>query len=275
MHRPGYSPRSFRDGVDKHALELRGIRATALQFAAGTRDTHHALVCLAGMGANGRSFISLRPLAREWLVLPLNTPADTPPEVDPLKYLVDAVEEFIEHEHLEKPVLLGSSFGGAAAAMLALRRPQKIRALILANPALSHRLIPIAFPGFIDLLEAPEPLAWLMAPLAAEVMGGFKLARDARQELVHESRKFRPAELKRRLAALIRLDLLPELHRLAVPTLWIHGTRDWLVRCKRAKAAAARIPGARFTAIRGAGHLPYLSHPAQFNAEVEQFLEGL
>lgn len=275
MHRLASSPPSFREGVQKTALELRGIRATALQFAEGARDTSRALVCLAGMGANARSFVRQRPLAREWLVLPLNTPVDTPAAADPLEYVVEAAEEFIVHERLEKPVLLGSSFGGAAATLLALRHPDKIRGLILANAALSHRLIPVAFPEFIDVLEAPEPLAWVMAPLAAEIMGGFKLDRDARQEMVRESRKFPSYELKRRLRSLIRLDLLPELKHLRVPTLWVHGTRDWLVSRKRAQAAAARIPRSRFVAIKGAGHLPYLSHCEQFNALASEFLASL
>lgn len=271
-----HSAPEFRDGVDrKSPLQLQGVRASAYAFADGTRDRSRALVCLAGMGANGRSFARLRPLARDNYVLPLNTPVETPLDQAPLQFAVEVVAEYLAHEKLERPVLLGSSFGGAVAALYALQHPGSLRGLVLANAALSHRLIPFAFPGFIDAIEAPEPLAWMAAPVAVGIMGGLALDRASRQEVVREARHVPSAELKRRLGALMRLDLLSALPGLALPTLWIHGSRDWLVSKSRARAAAARIPGARFVLIEGAGHLPYLSHPAQFNAAVKAFLGAL
>ncbi len=41
------------------------------------------------------------------------------------------------------------------------------------------------------------------------------------------------------------------------------------------RAAAERIPGARFELIRGAGHVPYLSHAAIFNRLLAGFLDRL
>jgi pimeloyl-[acyl-carrier protein] methyl ester esterase len=276
IHSLNHSAPEFRDGVDrKSPLQLQGVRASAYAFANGSRDVQRGLVCLAGMGANGRSFARQRPLADDHYVLPLNTPVDTPLDEQPLEYAVEVVAEYIAHEKLQKPVLLGSSFGGAVAALYALQHPGALKGLIFANAALSHRLIPFAFPGFVDLIQAPEPLAWMAAPIAVEIMGGLALDRDGRHEIVREARKFPGEELKRRLTALMRLDLLDDLPKLQLPTLWIHGSRDWLVSRSRAEKAAARIPNARFVVIQGAGHLPYLSHPAQFNAAVAEFLSAL
>lgn len=227
------------------------------------------------MGANGRSFVRQRPLSQEHFLLMLNTPVDTPPAVDPLAFSVEVVEEFLDHESLERPVLLGSSFGGTCATLLALRRPERLRALILVSAPLSRWLIPLAFPGFVDVLEAPTPIAALMSPLAAEVMGGFALDREARREIVREARHFSGEELKRRLAALMQLDLLPRLAELKLPVLWVHGSRDLLVPWRRGRTAAAKIPGCQFELIKGAGHLPYLSHPERFNAIVSEFVGRL
>jgi pimeloyl-ACP methyl ester carboxylesterase len=227
------------------------------------------------MGANGRSFARQRPLARDQFLLMLNTPVDTPDDQEPLEFSVEVVEEFLDYESLERPVLLGSSFGGTCATLVALRRPERLRALVLVSAPLARWMIPLAFPGFVDVLEAPTPLAALMSPLAAEVMGGFALDRDARNEVVREARHFHGAELKRRLHSLLHLDLLPRLSELRVPVLWVHGSRDLLVPWRRGRKAAELIPGARFELIKGAGHLPYLSHPEPFNALVTEFLGSL
>jgi len=273
MPYPPSRPPSFRDGVDPAELELRGVRARAFHFRGGCEDRARALVCLAGMGADGRSFARQRPLAADRLVLPLNLPWDTPDGADPLAFAAEVVEEYLASERLDRPALLGSSFGGAVAALVALRGRVPLGALLLVGAVLSRRQIPLATTLFVDLLEAPEPLARLVSPLAAQVMGGFALDREGRDELVREARHFTGRELKRRLRALLALDLLPELPRLgALPVLFVHGRRDLLVPWRAGRRAAERVPGARFDLLSRAGHVPYLSHPAPFNAAVARFL---
>lgn len=267
-------PPSFRDAVVEE-LELRGLATRALRFPGGCADPARAVVCIAGMGANGRSFMRQRPLSVDRSLLMLNLPAATPAGIDPLEFAADAVEELLEQQKLGQPVLLGSSFGGAVAAKVALRRPSRLSGLILVSAVLSHRQIPLASPRFVDLLEAPEPLAQLLAPVAAQIMGGLKLDREARDEIVREGRSFTSRELKRRLQVLTRLDLLPSLPGLALPLLAVHGTRDWMVPWRRGKWIAEAAPRGRFVLIGGAGHLPYLSHAALFNQVVQQFLESL
>lgn len=272
---PAQPPASFRESVEPNDLELRGVRARALQFGGGVRDPSRALVCLAGMGANGRSFARQRPLADERFLLMLNTPVDTPEGAEPLSFAVDVVEEFLDHERLERPVLLGSSFGGTVATLLALRHPERLGGLILVSAPLARWQIPLAFPGFVDVLEAPTPIAALMSPLAAEVMGGFALDRDARDEIVREARHFSGRELKRRLSSLMKVNLFEHLPELRLPVLWAHGSRDLLVPWRRGRKAASLIPDARFELIKHAGHLPYLSHPEPFNAAVSSYLRAL
>jgi pimeloyl-ACP methyl ester carboxylesterase len=272
MPYPPDRPSSFVDGVEHAELELRGVRARAFAFSGGASDPRGALVCIAGMGADGRSFARQRPLAAERLVLPLNLPYDTPEGADPIVFAAEVIEEYLAAERLVRPVLLGSSFGGAVSATVALRGKVELGALVLAGPVLSRRQIPFATTLFVDVLEAPDPLARLVSPLAAHVMGGFGLDREGRDELVREARHFTGHELKRRLQALLRLDLLPQLARLELPVLVVHGSRDLLVPCRASRKAAALVPGARFEVLKGAGHVPYLSHAAPFNALVGAFL---
>ena len=265
---------SFRD-VLTDDLELRGLRAKALRFPEGLVDRARAVVCIHGMGANGRSFMRQRPLARDRFLVLLNLPEQTPERLDPLQFQADAVEQFLEKEKLDRPVLVGSSFGGAVAATVALRRPARLAGLVLVSAVLSRRQIPLATPRFVDVLEAPAPIARVFAPIAAQIMGGLKLDREARDEIVRESRNVKGHELKRRLLSLMELDLFPQLPGLSLPSLAVHGTRDWMVPWRRGRWVAEKIPGCGFALIPGAGHLPYLSHPQQFNRAVGAFLQGL
>jgi pimeloyl-ACP methyl ester carboxylesterase len=272
MPYPPTRPPSFHEGVDQAELELRGVRARAFQFRGGGGDRARALVCIAGMGADGRSFVRQRPLSADRLVLPLNLPYETPDDAEPIRFAAEVVEEYLASERLDAPVLLGSSFGGAVATAVALRGRHPLSALVLAGPVLSRRQIPFATTLFVDVLEAPDPLAALVSPIAAQIMGGFGLDREGRDELVREARHFSGRELKRRLQALLKLDLYPELPRLRLPVLFVHGRRDLLVPWRSSRKAAALVPGARFEVLPGAGHVPYLSHPEPFNAVVGAFL---
>lgn len=265
----------FREAVLQAELELRGKQARSFQFEGGSRDPGRALVCIAGMGANGRSFARQRPLSADRFVLMLNTPPETPAAADTLEFAADAVEDFLDGEHLRQPVLLGSSFGGAVASLVAIRRGPRLGGLILVSPVLARSQIPLAFPGFLDLVGAPAPVARFLAPAAIQIMGGFALDRAGRDEIVRESRSFSSGELKRRLKTLLALNLIPALREARVPTLWIHGSRDLLVPRGRARRAAAAVGAERFVLIRGAGHLPYLSHPRVFNEAVAEFLARL
>ena len=265
---------AFRDALLTRDLRLGEARTRAFEFREGSRDRRRGVVCLAGMGADGRSFVRLAPLAPDWFVLPLNTPVDTPHGRSPLEFAADTVEEFLEEESLEDPVLVGSSFGGAVATLVALRRRERLGGLVLVSAVLSRRQIPLASPSFINLIEAPDPLARLFAPAAVQVMGGLSLDPDARDEIVRQARRYSTRELKNRLLSLMSLDLFPRLSALAgLPTLWVHGTRDWLVPWRRGRAGARQIPGAVFSLVKGAGHLPYLSHWRSFNGVLRRFLD--
>ncbi len=268
----GHPSPPFREAVLQAEIELRGKQARSFQFEGGSRDPARALVCIAGMGANGRSFARQRPLAADRFVLMLNTPATTPAAADPVVFAAEAVEDFLDSEKLDRPVLIGSSFGGAVAALVAIRRAARLSGLVLVSPVLARSQIPLAFPGFLDFIDAPEPVARFVAPLAVQIMGGFALDRDGRDEIVRESRNFASPELKRRLKALLALDLIPALRESPVRIEWIHGSRDLLVPVGRARRAAAAVGAERFVLVPGAGHLPYLSHPRIFNAAVAAFL---
>ncbi len=59
---------------------------------------------------------------------------------------------------------------------------------------------------------------------------------------------------------------------IAAPTLVVHGDADRIVPYENGVELARRIPGSRFEAFPGGGHLLFLESPERFNPLVEEFL---
>jgi len=82
----------------------------------------------------------------------------------------------------------------------------------------------------------------------------------------------RPAFHRQQRAIMQRPDSLPDLARIAVPTLVAVGESDTLTPPDLAEEMAALIPGARLARIAGAGHLPPMEMPEAVNALLRDWL---
>jgi pimeloyl-ACP methyl ester carboxylesterase len=159
---------------------------------------------------------------------------------------------------LERPLLLGTSFGGWLAAELAMRYPDKLRALCLVD-ALGLR-IPEA--PCVDLfrLEAPQLRATLFAnpalPLASEVIpdspspAAMPGILQARQVLARFAWQF-PDNPK----------LARYLYRIRVPTLVVWGQQDAVVPVAHGHAYHQAIAAAELVVLPQCGHLPHAEQP--------------
>lgn len=72
-----------------------------------------------------------------------------------------------------------------------------------------------------------------------------------------------------------RPDSTPMLSEITVPTLIIHGEEDQIIPVSEAETMLDQIPNAELAIISGAGHLPNLERPNEFNEEVWLFLDRL
>jgi hypothetical protein len=62
------------------------------------------------------------------------------------------------------------------------------------------------------------------------------------------------------------------LHKVKVPTLFIWGADDGIVKVDYGRAYAAGIKGSQFTVIADAGHYPHIEQPAAVLAALYAFL---
>ena len=170
----------------------------------------------------------------------------------------------LRSEGLHGATLAGCSLGGYLAFAVQRAAPEFIRGLALVD---SRALADTAERKAARLADA--------ARVARE--GPAFFIDDARADLAVELGSY-PESLKSANAMLddatgagivgalvamgARPDARPQLTSLAVPVAVIRGENDPIVGLDEARAIAAEIPGATFTEIEGAAHIPTFTRPA-------------
>jgi pimeloyl-ACP methyl ester carboxylesterase len=249
----------FQHGSGRAILALHGMLELPgwADFHGRLAEQHHVIApAHPGFGESSRP---------EWM-----------DSVDDLAYVY---LELIEQLELDRPIVVGHSFGGWIAAEMAVRCPRSLGALVLVD-AVGIRPSPEPFgpPGgsIADwLVLEPEELrarAWhdpatgdrLKLP-AEEATTDAELTAILRNREAATVYGWRPFFYNPRL--------LNWLHRIRLPTLVVWGEHDGVVPVSVGEAYAQRIPGARLAIVEGAAHLPHLELPDRFATLVTSFVE--
>ncbi len=254
-----------------HVELFRAPDGTLLRaFVAGPLSAERPVVLLHGLGADAtywaRTVRFLRKVGRTAVApdAPGSGGSGTPasPEGFSLPARVAAVEALAAALRLDRFDLVGHSLGGATAGLYALGHPRRVARLVLVDSAGFSPFDPerlelfrtIAGPHdrtearrLLDLLFFRKPL-----PAVGAVADG--LARDFLSRNVRTTVK----EAGRPDVLLGREAELPS------GTTLIWGAEEALFPVADARAAAARIPGARLLVVTGAGHDVPLEAPGPF-----------
>jgi pimeloyl-ACP methyl ester carboxylesterase len=239
------------------------------RFADGVTNPSRAVLCIPGYAASAESFARLHPLAGEFDLRLLTVTGTTE--------IGNAVEEQSETiaflaRRFDHPVILGTSFGGLVALRTAARLHRRISALILISTFATIDSAAIRLAERSGVLGAMEWLGALEPSAALRIVDGERLDDNAAAELHRESQQLGYHEKHARLHAALLADLRGAASRIRVPTLILHGDADRVVPMSAANDLASHIPHAQFRVIKGAGHVPYLTHPAEVNGMLASFL---
>ena len=173
------------------------------------------------------------------------------------------VLDFFEEE---KAHLVGLSMGGRIAREAALRHPQRLLSLTLANTS----------PGF-DALSAEELRRFVeerrnRTPESMQALLGSRADPRAYAALLKSFHALRKPSYLKTLEASVAQDRAAPIEQIGVPTLVITGTEDPVYPEPIAQNMAGRIPGAKLVALEGCGHLSNLEQPERFNRVLMEFL---
>ncbi|WP_305092649.1 alpha/beta fold hydrolase [Prescottella sp. R16] len=210
------------------------------------------LVLLHGNGENLGYFAAQMPVfAQHYRVIALDTrahgrstrgdgPLDFPRFAADVCAVLDALEVPDAH-------VLGYSDGGNTALTLALRRPDRVRSLIVNGANLD----PV---GLGWKFRIPATALWLAGGLVAPLSPNLARKREL-------------------LGLMVRHPHIPEsaLASITVPTLVIVGENELIPR-PHTELIAGAIPGAQLVTIPDAGHACAAQRPDTFNAAVLEFL---
>jgi 3-oxoadipate enol-lactonase len=224
--------------------DLRLVQANGIRLAYRESGPASAppLLLLHALGENSADWDQVAAaLADSWHVYALDLRGHGRsdwPGTYTLALLRDDVLAFLDALKLPQVAVIGHSMGGAAAYLMAMRQPERVRRLVLEEPAPPWPRVPPS------PVRPPGPLSfdWAVTVLSAE-------ASDP------------PASSRDGLAAI------------TAPTLVIAGGPDSHVNQDRLADMAARIPGGQLITI-PAGHLVHATQPARFTSAVAVFLAG-
>lgn len=211
------------------------------------------------------------------------SPASYAPEPDRYADLIDA---FAGKLGLPPFAIVGNSMGGGVAWRLALRHPERLRALVLLDaagwpppadappPPLAFKIMQSGFGKF--LLKTIETRPLTTQGLKADVVDQSLItpAFVDRWVAVQQAPGHRPI-----LMAVFTAKQVPAtkeaLAGIKTPTLVLWGEQDHIIPVANARLFAEAIPGARLITYPDAGHLPQLEIPTRSAGDVDAFLKGL
>ncbi len=192
---------------------------------------------------------------------------------------VQVVDAVVRELGVDRFHLAGNSLGGWIAWRYALERPERVRSLVLVDPAgypgrgspsLTFELARL--PGADRVLAWVSP-RWLVARNVRGVYGDDSKVTDELIDRYHALMR-RPGN---RAAFAARARTVDEnrfldIREIAAPTLVLWGQEDHWIPADRAGLFARGIPGAMLLTYAGVGHVPMEEIPERTASDVRAFL---
>jgi pimeloyl-ACP methyl ester carboxylesterase len=276
---------------DSRFIEVQGLQVHYKQAGEG----EPVLILLHGFAASTFSWREvLNPLAEYGTVIAFDRPAFGLTE-RPLKWSgknpystsaqIDLTVGLMDQKGIEKAILVGNSAGGTIAVLTALQHPDRVKALILVDPAI---YIGSGSPKWMRLfLNTPQ--ARRIGPLFVRSIQNRGM--DLAQLAWHDPSKITPEILAgytlplqvenwdRALWEFVAATDIPDIPKrlgeISIPVLVITGDDDRIVPTQQSIRLADELPNAQLVVIPNCGHLPQEECPQEFLDAVIGYLKSL
>jgi pimeloyl-ACP methyl ester carboxylesterase len=260
---------------------MERVEACGLEIAYERAGSGPPLVLLHGFVGDGRSTWSaqLDDLSADFTVVAWDAPgagrSARPPDSFRIADYAGCLAEFLRVLGLDRPHVVGLSFGGIVALELFRRRSAVPRTLVLAG----------AYAGWAGSLPADVVDDRLRTSLVLADLAPDEFASAMLSSMFSASappppvagfaaavRAFDPDGFRAMSRSSAEADLRDVLATVDVPTLLLYGDRDARAPLEVARALHAGIPRSELVVLPGVGHVSPVEAPRLFNPEVRGFL---
>lgn len=184
-----------------------------------------------------------------------------------LETMVADVFRVLEHYQIEHCVLAAMSAGVGVALSAALQHPERFTGLVLAN-SMDFRSGSQANHPFLGVLEKNYDAALdYFASACIPEVNSEHIKRWGRQILNRASPEAALALFRMARA----IDLRPNLAKMDLRTLVLHGDLDTISPLESAQWLATTLPNASFELVSGTGHVPIMTQPEEVASRINAF----
>jgi pimeloyl-ACP methyl ester carboxylesterase/DNA-binding CsgD family transcriptional regulator len=171
----------------------------------------------------------------------------------------------------EPATMFACSCAGLVTARFASVWPEKVRKIVFFGSYAARDDIPeVTRRSLVDFVR----VNW---PLAAQMLAGLLVPRADGAEIEALTRQKRRAADAETAALFLELDLVSDareyLPHITAPSLVLHRRGDRAVPVGHGRELAARLPNARFVALGGTAHLPWMDDQRDLQRALAGFLD--
>jgi pimeloyl-ACP methyl ester carboxylesterase len=192
--------------------------------------------------------------------------SDEPADVWGVEQYTQSIEALVKHEGIDKPILVGHSFGGRVAIVYASRN--EVGKIILTDAAgvKPHRTLRYYFKVYsFKLLKRLAPI--FLGKRRADEWIEKRRGKSGSSDYNNATPKMRAI-----LSKVVNEDLCHLMPKIATPTLLFWGENDTATPLADAKRMEKLIPDAGLVTVAGAGHFAFLENMPLFLKVLESFL---
>jgi pimeloyl-ACP methyl ester carboxylesterase len=190
-----------------------------------------------------------------------------------LEDLVNDLGEFLDWHRLEKPAVMGVSFGGVLALEFAARFPHRLQSLVVQGAGCRFER---------GLLQRVAGVVLSRIPLPSDnpfvnqffnlLFGGRQKPGPMFQFVTRQCWQTDQGIMAHRFHLVEQFDVSQRMERIRVPSLILAGDRDLLVSEGSLQRLRQGISNAKLVRLRRCGHLAFVTHAQRVAEEVKRFL---
>lgn len=256
-------------------LDIDGNKVFTLSFGSGQRT----ILAHSGWVGNVEDWIAtLAPLSETFrtVVYDHRGTGETrvPVERITAEALVDDVFAVMDALSIKRCILAGFSRGVVTVLRAALRNPERFEGLILMNGTGGVQLPGAAPAQRVPVSQWPgeshrDRLRWFIERCTPEPDSehirrwGLNILSRAEPEAAE---KLFTLEAE-------AVDWASELPQLRIPTLLLHGEKDFACNIETQRYIQSLIPVCKLVVLEGSGHVPAMTRPMEVAAEIKRYFE--